>query len=271
MKNYSTFIPLMLLALSLSACGGDADVTPTEDVSISTVYTAAAMTLMAQAGSATPIFTLLPTLTPTIWASPTYIPSTPTSQSVSSYASSYPTANGCYDEAYVSDVMIADGSILAPGEEFVKTWELQNTGSCDWSEDFLITFSSGDDMDGDNTEIDEAVEAGDTAEISVSLIAPDDEGTYTGYWKLTTENGTVFGESVYVLIVVSDNAATSTPTTTEITTTTATATSTPGSTATGTSTTVPTSTYTPWPTNTYTSTPTPVPTEQDTSTPEIGS
>ena len=257
MKTYSKSLPLILLVLSLSACGGNVDVAPTEGVSISDVYTAVAMTLAAQASLATPTSALLPSATPTIWASPTFIPSTPTSQSVGSYSSSYSTAYGCYNAVYVNDVTIADGTVLAPGEEFVKTWKFQNTGSCDWSEDFWITFSSGEDMDGEDTEIDEDVTAGDTASISVSLVAPDDEGTYTGYWKLATEDGTVFGETVYVLLVVSDDAATSTPTPTETTSTDIT--STPTSTPTSISTPIPTDTYTPTPTDIPTSTSTEIP------------
>lgn len=226
----------------LSACGGGINATPTESASISDVYTAVAMTLAAQASLATPTITLSPSATSTLWPSPTIVASTPTSQSVTTYSSSYSTAYGCYDAAYVSDVTIADGTVLAPGEEFVKTWNFQNTGNCDWSDDFWITYSSGEDMDGDDTEIDEEVTTGDTDSISVSLIAPDDEGTYTGYWQLATEDGTVFGERVYVLIVVSDDASTSTPTTT--------ATPTAMTNATATATTAPTSTYTPVPTST---------------------
>jgi hypothetical protein len=290
MKIYSRLIPLIFIALSLSACGGGVNITPTEGTAISDVYTAVAMTLAAQASLATPTNPLLPSDTPTIWASPTFVASTPTTQSVSSYSSSsYSTAYGCYNAAYVSDVTIPDGTVLAPGEEFVKTWKFQNTGSCDWSEDFWITYSSGEDMNGDDTEIDEDVTSGDTASISVSLVAPDDEGTYTGYWQLATEDGTLFGERVYVLIVVSDDASTSTPTTTATptatteATVTATATPTTVSAVTATSiivssataTTVPTSTHTPVPTSSCTPVPTntftPVPTEETTDEPGDGS
>lgn len=126
---------MILIALSLSACGGGVNVTPTEGAAISDVYTAVAMTLAAQASSATPTNTLLPSATPTLWASPTFVENTPTLQSVTTYSSSsYSSAYGCYDTAYVSDVTIADGTVLAPGEEFVKTWKFQNTGSCDWTE-----------------------------------------------------------------------------------------------------------------------------------------
>jgi hypothetical protein len=272
MKIYAKLIPLVLVTLLLSACGGDVNVTPTEGVSMSDVYTAVAMTLAAQDSLATPTNTLFPSPTPTALASPTFVASTPTPQSVSSYSSSsYSTAYGCYNATYVSDVTIPDGTVLAPGEEFVKTWKFQNTGGCDWTENFWVTYSNGEDMDGEDTEIDEEVASGDTASISVSLVAPDDKGTYTGYWKLATEDGTVFGETVYVLIVVSDDAVTSTPTATatEVTSETATSTSTTEPTATtvptSTDTPVPTSTYTPEPTSTFT----PMPVEEVTVTEEV--
>ena len=272
MKIYSKLIPLILVTLFLSACGGDVNVTPTEGVSMSDVYTAVAMTLAAQDSLVTPTNTLFPSPTPIALASPTFIASTPTPQSVSSYSSSsYSMAYGCYNATYVSDVTIPDGTVLAPGEEFVKTWKFQNTGSCDWTENFWIMYSNGEDMDGEDTEIGEEVTAGDTASVSVSLVAPDDEGTYTGYWQLSTEVGTIFGQRVYVLIVVSDDAATSTPTGTATEATSETATST--STTEPTATTVPTSTDTPVPTSTYTpgatSTFTPVPVEEATVTEEV--
>jgi Ig-like domain from next to BRCA1 gene len=155
----------MLAALFLSACGGNVDVTPTEGISISDVYTAAVMTLTAQAGSVTPTATVLPTTTPTIWASPTFMPSTSTAQSI---GYSYSTANGCYNSVYVSDVTIPDGTVLAPGKSFTKTWKIQNTGNCAWDKDFELAFETGADMDGENTAIDEAVTARETDSISVT-------------------------------------------------------------------------------------------------------
>jgi len=265
MKTLPKLLPLMLLALLLSACGGNADVTPTEGVSISDVYTAAAMTLTEQASAFTPTASVLPTTTPTIRANPTSIPSTtPTLQSA---GLSYSTANGCYNAAYVSDVTIPDGTVLAPGESFTKTWKFQNTGSCDWDADFVLTFETGTDMDGEDTTIDETVAAGETDSLSVTLIAPETEGSYTGYWRLSTDSGDAFGQSVFVLIVVSEDAATVTPTPT--------LTSTPTSTPEVQSA-ADTPTFTPAPSDTPTYTPTPVSdespdsTSQETSTPETG-
>jgi hypothetical protein len=231
---------LTLLALCLSACGGATEIPPTEGVSISNVYTAAALTLTSQADAFTPTALASPTATLTLWASPTITTSTPTSQTVNS---SYSTAYGCYNAAYVSDVTIPDGTVLAPGEAFTKTWKLQNTGGCDWNADFLLAYETGTDMDGVDTYIEDYVTAGDTVSISVPLVAPETEGTYTGYWRLSTDSGEAFGGSVFVMIVVSEGAATATPTYTATATNTAYAEDTP--------------TYTP----TCTATPSPTPTE----------
>jgi hypothetical protein len=141
---------------------------------------------------------------------------------------------------------------ISPGESFVKTWKLQNTGSCAWDDDFLLTFYSGEDMDGENTVIAEYVASGSTAEVSVTLTAPDDDGTYTGYWILADSSGTAFGSTFYVQIEVSSDLSTSTPTptSTDITTDTPTSTLTP----------IPTETLTPAPTSTFTPTLTETPT-----------
>ena len=108
--------------LLVTACSNETDAAPTEEsVAISDVYTAAAMTIAAQANTTTPTVFATPTSVPiTATASQVYIPSTPTQNSVVSY-SSYSTAYGCYDAVYVSNVTIPDGTVLAPGEEFVKT------------------------------------------------------------------------------------------------------------------------------------------------------
>jgi hypothetical protein len=245
MKRYKFLLITLIAAVLLAGCG---DATPTasaEDAMVG-VYTAVALTFNAQAGSPTAQSTSTPASAPTT----TFPYSTPTlfSLATATLASSYSAAGTCYSAAYVSDVTYTDGTEIAPGESFVKTWELKNTGTCAWDEDFLLTFYSGDDMDGEDTEIGTYISSGDTVDVSVILISPDDDGTYTGYWMLADTSGNVFGERFYVQIAVSSDLSTSTPT----------ATSTSEATSTSTPTSVPTDTITPFPTET------PVPTETPT-------
>lgn len=209
MNNHSVSTVVILLVLLISACSVNA--TPTEEP-LGNIYTAAASTLSAHEIVTTPTPTTFVTATP--FALPTTIPVTVAAQNVVVSYSAASTVNGCDDAAYISDVTIADGTVLTPGESFTKTWEFQNTGTCAWTEDYLITFVSGTDMDGETAEIDQDVEAGAAGDISVSLIAPSSEGSYTGYWRLADEDGNLFGQSVYVMIVVSEDAATLTPTAT---------------------------------------------------------
>jgi len=275
MKLLSKFLIVTVLIAVLSACGENATPTQEEDT-ISLAYTSAAMTLGAQMQTSTPFATAtsLPTTLPTLYIVPTFVDaSSPTAQSVTSSYTYYSTANGCNDSIYISDVTIPDGTVLAPSESFTKTWEFQNTGTCDWDEDYLITFTSGTDMDGETTEIDQEVLTGSVGDISVSLIAPETEGTYIGYWSLTDSDGNAFGQAVYVMIVVSDDASTLTPTVTATEETAATSTptstlaatsaptSTPAATATSAPTLTPTDTYTPTPVPT--DTPIPTETEED--------
>ncbi len=280
MKSKSLLTLLIIFVLTLSACGNDVGDNQTEEISVEDVYTAVANTLTAEADlvevttTATPTATSTASLEPTITSAPVITSSTPVAQSAAPYVYSA-SSDSCNDAVYVSDVTIPDGTILAPGEEFKKTWQFQNTGTCDWSEDYLLTFISGDDMDGDTTTIDEGVASGDTDSISVWLVAPETTGTYTGYWRLADEDGGLFGESVYVQIVVSDDAATITPTPTLTTTaddtSTPTATPTTGPTTTFTATALPSATKTATvpctPTNTITTTTTQTPEPTGTFTP----
>jgi hypothetical protein len=242
---------ILLFVCLISACGGNG--TPTEGVELSNLYTAAASTLTAQQLLVTQTITATVHLSPTSLSFPTsvLVTMTPAFQNTLSYSSAS-TANGCNNALFVSDVTISDGTVLAPGEAFTKTWRFQNIGTCDWDEGYTIVFTSGTSMDGETTEIDQGVSINATGDISVSMVAPESEGTYTGYWRLADDEGNVFGQSVYVMIVVSDDASTVTPTPTDTTETeeeaTSTATSTTTSSPTVTSTSVAVDTGTPVPT-----------------------
>ncbi len=124
-------------------------------------------------------------------------------------ASSEP--NGCDNSAYIGDVTIPDGTILTPGQNFQKTWKLQNTGSCTWSTSYRLVFLSGEAMGGSATRVVTPVFPGSRADISVDLTAPDSVGTYTGTWRMQNAAGQLFGTSITVVIRIRGGAATVTP------------------------------------------------------------
>ena len=111
--------------------------------------------------------------------------------------------------AFVKDVTIPDGTQLSAGEVFTKTWRLQNRGTCTWTPDYMLVYTSGDEM-GSTTAVrlPGNVAPGQTVDVSVSLTAPAVNGYQRSYWMLRNPSGALFGsgskanEAFYVEIKV---------------------------------------------------------------------
>jgi hypothetical protein len=197
-------------AFVLSGCGvfaGAGDITNDAD----SIYTQVASTLYAEAtqsAGATAVAQLtqiagqpLPTTpvvvepnTPTATSTPTATPTTapPTQTSVPPTPTITPMP--CDWVQFVSDVTVPDGTTFRPDEKFTKTWRLKNIGTCTWTTDYSLAFSSGTTMDGpDRVRLSQNVPPGGTIDLSVNLIAPSGDGTYTGKWMLRNANGDWFG------------------------------------------------------------------------------
>ncbi len=130
-----------------------------------------------------------------------------------------PTASLCDVAGFVEDVTIPDGTEIEASSSFTKTWELRNDGTCTWNSDYDLEFSSGDIMSGDNVSSigSDSVSPGETIEVSVDLVAPEEPGHYVGYWMLRNDSGSVFGigsgnYAFYVDINVVEAEETCTPT-----------------------------------------------------------
>jgi hypothetical protein len=110
---------------------------------------------------------------------------------------------GCtLDSQYVTDVTIPDGTVMGPGQAFVKTWRVRNSGTCDWGAGYTLVFVSGAQMGGPASVPLPAVAAGGEAEVSVNQTAPGAYGTHKGTWRMRADDGTTFGVNLSVLIVV---------------------------------------------------------------------
>ncbi len=101
---------------------------------------------------------------------------------------------GCNRAQFIADVTIPDGTKLAQGAGFTKTWRLKNVGTCTWTTDYTMVFSSGDQMGGPSSiNFPVSVAPGRTMDISVKLTAPAAAGHYIGYWKFHNASGAEFG------------------------------------------------------------------------------
>lgn len=90
----------------------------------------------------------------------------------------------------LEDVTIPDGTQVSPGKSFTKTWKIKNTGTCPWS-GYSVAFASGDRMGAPDTSPVAQTLAADSVDVSVDLVAPSADGTYTGFFELQDADGDV--------------------------------------------------------------------------------
>jgi hypothetical protein len=92
------------------------------------------------------------------------------------------------------DVSIPDGTILEPGEEFIKIWRIRNAGTCEWTNNYTIEWFSGDALGISNhVEIIHSVLPDETVEIAVDMMAPLQEGVFQSNWKICDPAMVCFG------------------------------------------------------------------------------
>jgi len=230
-----TLITLLLIGILLTSCGGENASSPTPDINailtagVGTLAAAIFQTQTALVPPATDTLTPTPTSTPTETASTlptplasptqlillntpfaTIIPSiTPTGTQYTPTVPGTKLAYGCNNLALIQDDTIPAGTVLKPEEKFTKTWRVQNTGTCDWVYLYHLVLLSGDSMNGNPQNLGDVVVPTQWKKLSINLKAPKQPGTYTGYWRLSDQNGNMFGATLGVSIVVS--APTKTP------------------------------------------------------------
>ncbi len=107
---------------------------------------------------------------------------------------SLPPGTKCDRAAFIADVSVPDGTTFAPGQQFTKTWRVKNAGTCTWTTNYSLVFSTGDSMGGPaSISLPSQVAPNQTVDLSVSLTAPQNPGTYRSYWFLKNAGGSLFG------------------------------------------------------------------------------
>jgi hypothetical protein len=196
---------LLLIALAslLYACNSTVPEEPTVDVNA--IHTFAAETVVAeftqtaQAMPPTSAATATDALTNTPAAT---APPTETAVPTNNPFESTPTEITCDDAKWVADVTVPDGTEMTPGQDFVKTWMVRNTGSCTWGTGYTLIHGYDERLDGVAEPLTTAVAPGEEVEVSVRFRAPSGVGEHRSYWRMQNAAGSAFGEFLYVAIVV---------------------------------------------------------------------
>jgi len=216
------FVLLTLAAvvmLLLSACGGG-NTAEEEEQDPNAAITQVVETAMAALTQTAAVQSPTPSVTPTVLPTNTPIPTMQPSPTVSTLVGLPTTTSGspsfvqptgqtssCDIGSFVKDVTIPDGTTVAAGQTFTKTWEIKNNGTCTWDKNYKIVFYGGTQMAKETMYAftDKDIEPGQNVQISVPMTAPSTTGKHISYWILRNDLGQNFfvdGSSIYVEIVV---------------------------------------------------------------------
>ncbi len=147
----------------------------------------------------TPLIDILDTVLPEM-VTPTSesLPPTETAPPPATDTAIPPTATStetpCTLKMTAIDVTIMDGTLIYVDQAFDKTWRFTNAGTCTWTSDFALTFSSGDRMGGASPlPIGISVAPGQQIDLTVNMVAPEPIGKHVGYWQIRSPQGDSVG------------------------------------------------------------------------------
>ncbi len=156
-----------------------------------------------------------PALTPTPFRPPTQIPPTqplPTLTPIAaienavSIPNSTPTFGGpCFNDLkFIEDLTIPDGTVVSANSSIDKQWLAQNSGTCDWDSTYRLKWIGGDPLNAAQEQTLYPARAGTQAALRILFTAPTFTGTYESSWQATSSDGILFGDPIYINVVVSE-------------------------------------------------------------------
>lgn len=215
-------IPLIMIAVSLFVVTGcNAPVTPqpapTVDVAAikQEIYTTLVAQLTADAPKATPTSAPTATAANTATAIPTVptatLPSLPTMTPLSTFTakpsggtgSTYPTwtKTPYTDRVTLSMQSPADGTVMAPGQDFDIKWVFRNSGFRKWTGEFYITHYSGIKSRTFETLMLPPLSVGEETTVVADMTAPTAPGMYISQWRIYNDDKIVIFRPNFVFYV----------------------------------------------------------------------
>lgn len=103
---------------------------------------------------------------------------------------------------YLQDVTIPDGTSISAGSQIDKQWLVRNNGTCDWDSTYRLKWFGGDPLGAAQEQVIFPAKAGTQVTLRILFTAPTAEGTYESAWQAFGPDGTVFGDPIFMKIVV---------------------------------------------------------------------
>lgn len=153
-----------------------------------------------------------PQSTPTPFRPPTAIPPTqilptdtpiPVTPTFSVTLTPTVDAGPCTNElTFLDDLTIEDGSVFAPNASIDKQWLVQNDGTCDWDATYKLKWVGGYPLGVAEEQPLFPARAGVQVTLRIVFTAPAEPGTYPTVWQAADPDGNLFGDTVFMEIVV---------------------------------------------------------------------
>lgn len=198
-------VTAILFMMLVAACGSanTPEQEPTPDVAA--IRTSAAGTVVSQFTLTAAVFTVTPSQ-PTETSAPTATEATsaatvpPVAQVTNAQGT---TVALCDSLSFVADVNVPDDTSMSPGQDFLKTWRVKNTGSCPWGAGYKLVYAGyADKMSGQFQPLTSVVQPGQEVEVSVQFKAPDAADQYLSAWQMSNPSGVTFPQIIFAKIIV---------------------------------------------------------------------
>lgn len=195
-----------LVSMLIAACGSAATPSNESTPDVAAVRTSAAGTVVSQFTLTAAAFT--PTPARATQTTAPQVTGTATATATGAAFAQVTNAAGtivplCDSLEFVADVNVPDDTNMSPGQDFLKTWRVKNTGSCAWEAGYELVYAGyADEMSGQAQPLTQVVQPGQEVEISVQFTAPDEIGNYLSAWQMSNPAGVTFEEIIFVRVVV---------------------------------------------------------------------
>jgi hypothetical protein len=103
---------------------------------------------------------------------------------------------------FLDDITVPDNTFVAPGTSIDKQWLVHNTGTCHWDSTYRLKWIGGDTLGAAEERALYPARAGTQATLRILFTAPPVEDSYESAWQAVDPNGNVFGDLIFIKIVV---------------------------------------------------------------------
>lgn len=106
------------------------------------------------------------------------------------------------DLEFIRDLTIPDGSQVTPGTELDKRWLVENSGTCNWDENYRLRLIAGPDLGAQPEQALYPARLHTQVVIRLLFKVPNEPGSYHSVWQAFDPLGEPFGEPIFIDIVV---------------------------------------------------------------------